>query len=414
MQEQSASHATFIQLAHAHAPLDESVLTQLSVGLDSLTDFWRDRYLREYIPAGGSKIKFITGQSGSGKTHLLRLLSILAKNEEMVVVSFSAKNVWLHDFREIYLEILQQSKILHLLERCAHKVVEQMGFDWREIPVNTTFIDYLFQIGLADGITKREIRLQLKEMFLDNPLMDNNFALACSLLCGGILGHPFLEEQSRQLLLSFLHGHKEVKLPALRPLGISTSQITKFNARHMLRSLSELVRLSGYKGLFIAVDNLEVLSDKSSLNALHYTKMRRDDTYESIRQLIDDIDTLRSIMFVFAFDRVLIDNDTAGMKSYQALWMRIQNEVVSSRINYFIDLLDLDVLSRELYTPQIIMQMSEKLAKVVQSIDVNSQCIDESRAKEIMDLASFGNVAIPRLVNQATLLRLAKEETDNV
>lgn len=413
MKEQPASHATFIQLTHGQAPFDESILAQLSVGLDSLTDFWRDKYLREYIPAGGSKIKFITGQSGSGKTHLLRLLSTLAKNEEMVVVSFSAKNVWLHDFREVYLEILQQSNILNLLERCTYNIIEQMGFDWRDIPPDTTFIEHLSQIGLADGITKREIRLQLKEMFLDNPLMDNNFALACSLLCGGMLGHPFLEEQSRQLLLSFLHGHKEVKLSALRPLGISTSKITKFNARHMLRSLSELVRISGYKGLFIAVDNLETLLDKSSLNALHYTKMRRDDTYESIRQLIDDIDTLRSIMFVFSFDRVLIDNDNAGIKSYQALWMRIQNEIVSSRINYFIDMLDLDVLSRELYTPQIIMQMSRNLVKIVKSIDVDSQCINEDRAKEIMNLASFGNVAIPRLVNQATL-QLAKEEVDNV
>ena len=56
MKDQPASHATFIQLAHGQAPFDESILAQLSVGLDSLTDFWRDRYLREYIPAYGSKI----------------------------------------------------------------------------------------------------------------------------------------------------------------------------------------------------------------------------------------------------------------------------------------------------------------------------------------------------------------------
>jgi hypothetical protein len=118
-------------------------------------------------------------------------------------------------------------------------------------------------------------------------------------------------------------------------------------------------------------------------------------------------------MFVFAFDRILIDNDNAGIKSYQALWMRIQNEIISDRINYFIDMLDLDTLSRELYTPQIIMQMSAKLAKIVQSIDVDSQCIDENQAKEIMDLATFGKVAIPRLVNQATL-QLTKEAIDNV
>ena len=35
---------------------------------------------------------------------------------------------------------------------------------------------------------------------------------------------------------------------------------------------------------------------------------------------------MKNIMFVFAFERELLDHDSAGLKSYQALWMRIQNE----------------------------------------------------------------------------------------
>ena len=72
-------------------------------------------------------------------------------------------------------------------------------------------MDYLSQNDLGDAITRREIRLQLKSMFLENPLIDNNFALACSLLTGGILGHPFLEDQNRQMLLSWLEGGQKLK-----------------------------------------------------------------------------------------------------------------------------------------------------------------------------------------------------------
>ena len=35
---------------------------------------------------------------------------------------------------------------------------------------------------------------------------------------------------------------------------------------------------------------------------------------------------MHHIMFVYAFDRELFDNENAGVKSYQALWMRIQSE----------------------------------------------------------------------------------------
>lgn len=46
------------------------------------------------------------------------------------------------------------------------------------------FIDYLSGNGMGDALTKREIRTQLRQLLLDKPMMDNNFALACSMLAG--------------------------------------------------------------------------------------------------------------------------------------------------------------------------------------------------------------------------------------
>jgi len=398
-----AQHSTIVQLTHGEPPQGESMLEQLSVGFNFVGDFWREKYLREFIPAGGSKIKFLTGQSGSGKTHALHLLSSIARKEHFVTVHFSAKDVWLHDFKEIYLEILSQCDLEQLLLACSHAVVSSLGFDHRDIPEGMTFIDHLSHLGLADALTRREIRVQLKELFLDNKLLDNNFALACSLLCGGLLGHPFLEGQSRQTLLAWLNGDKSIKVASLRPLGMAPSRITKFNARHMLRSLAEVVRLSGHAGLLVCIDNLEVMVDKSSLNPMHYTKMKRDDTYESIRQLIDDIDNFRNIMFLFAFDKVLLDNENSGIKSYQALWMRIQNEIVGTRMNRFGDILDMDAMALQVYSPHMLVEMSKRLAQVGNSIEVHAQAIDEAKATEIVNMARMGGLSIPRLVNQATL-----------
>ena len=74
-------------------------------GISFLTDFWEEKYLQEYIRDGGSKIKFVTGRKGSGKTYFLQTMIALAKKHDYKTVQFSARDIWMHDFREIYIEI---------------------------------------------------------------------------------------------------------------------------------------------------------------------------------------------------------------------------------------------------------------------------------------------------------------------
>lgn len=369
---------------------------QLTCGVSFLTDFWQEKYLQEYIRNGGSKIKFITGRQGSGKTHFLRLMTAIAKEENYKTVQFSAKDIWLHDFKDIYVEILQQCDIMGCLEAVSHQLIEQLGFHFQDIPEEMRFIDYLSQNDSSDAITKREIRSQLRKIFLDNPLMDNNFALACSMLTGSILGYPVLEEQNKELLLAWLEGDRSIKLSQLRALDFYPSRITKYNARHMLRSLAELVHMGGFSGLFVTIDDVEILTSRSSLEAVHYTKVKREDTYESIRQLIDDIDSMKNIMFVYAFDRELLDNENAGVKSYQALWMRIQNEIVGERFNRFADMIDLDQLATQEYTPDVIVAMSESIASVQNSSLISP--LDMETAQQLVERARMGAVGVPQLI----------------
>lgn len=366
-------------------------------GISFLTDFWEEKYLQEYIRDGGSKIKFVTGRKGSGKTYFLQTMIALAKKHDYKTVQFSARDIWMHDFREIYIEIFHQCDIMDCLEAAGRRLIAEMGYDWQEIPEGMRFIDYLSQNGMGDALTKREIRMQLKQLFLDNPLLDNNFALACSMLTGSILGYPVLEEQNRNLLLSWLEGDRTVKLSQLRAMGFYPSRITRYNARHMLRSLAEVIRMGGRSGLFIAIDDLEILISRSSLEPIHYTKMKREDTYENIRQLIDDIDSMKNILFVYAFDRALIDDENAGLKSYQALWMRIQNEIVGERFNRFADMVDMDRLAAQEYTPEVIVSMSRKLAERQRDMTP----LDTAQAEEILRQARTGASGIPQLICSA-------------
>lgn len=391
------------RLRMGQPPGDARILTELSVGVDFVTDFWKNKYLDEYIREGGSKIKFITGGKGSGKTHFLDVVTLDAETSGYCTVNFSALDVWIHDFKEVYIEIFNSVDIMKCLTLCSRKIVENLGFSQQDIPMGINLMEYLSEQGAMDALTKREIRVQLSKIFLQNPLIDNNFGLACSLLVGGIIGHPVLEDHNREQLLLWLSGDKEASLSSLRRLGLSPNKITKFNARHMLRSLVEVLKIAGYAGLVVAVDDLEILINKNSMETIRYTKLKREDAYESIRELIDEIDTLKNIMFLFSFDAKLIEDEMMGLKSYQALWMRIQNEVVSQRFNRFTDIVDLDILAKQEYTADIIIEMSRKLAEVMNKGDNHIQPINSDTAQTIISHMQYETISLPLQVNIATI-----------
>ena len=386
------------RLRHGIAPGNAGIIGDITVGIDFLAGFWEENYLSEYIPLGGSRIQLLTGGKGSGKTHMIEYF--LSKAGNYKTVSFSAGEVWLHDFKEIFFEVIRQCDLEGCLRRCGENIVRELGFSPDEYDGSLT--DYLALNGLNDPVTRREIRLQLNSMFLHNPLIDNNFAYTCALLTGGQLGHPLLEEPAREALLGWLSGNNEVKLSTLRNLGLSPVRIAKHNARHMLRSLIEVIKMAGYKGLIIAIDDMDILVSQDSLEEIRYTKLKRDEVYESIRELIDEIDTLRNVFFLFAFDRKLLDDDARGIKSYQALWFRIQNEIQSDRLNRFSNMIDLDRLP--VYDVTSIMEMSARVAGLLNNTgEQPAKPISEYVAKELLAKDGFSELSLPRKVILATV-----------
>ena len=151
----------------------------------------------------------------------------------------------------------------------------------------------------------------------------------------------------------------------------------------------------------VTIDDLDILMDNSGLEEIHYTKMKRDDTYESIRELIDDIDSMHYIMFVFGFDRCLIDNEKLGFKSYQALWMRIQNEVVAARFNRFTDIADLDHLAKEVYSVDYIQELSIHFGEEMEHRGESFDLLDEAQAKQVLEQSEYGAYGIMSLIQKA-------------
>ncbi|MCL2152798.1 MAG: DUF2791 family P-loop domain-containing protein [Oscillospiraceae bacterium] len=338
-------------------PQNRMILESKTTRFNFLEDFWKVIYLENYVKKGGSRVQFVTGKAGSGKSQLLRHFLEIADN--YLTVSLSLKSMNHFSFLSLYTEIVNRIDILSCLQRCSERVVRALDFAPDEIGSN--FLEFLKSKKLDDPITKREVRIQLGATFRDNPCINYNFALACTLLTGDILGYPVLEKPAKEAILSWLLCLENHKLPTLRNLGLSPSNISLHDARHMMQSLVEIIRMAGYDGLVVAIDDLEHLLSRDSLEEIRYTRIKREDAYESIRELIDKTTEMRHVMFLFAFENMLINDDWYGIKSYQALWFRVQNEILDDKVNPFSNLVCLD--NRSMNDLHPLMEMLARTAR---------------------------------------------------
>ncbi len=403
------ANKAMVELSFGRVPVDRDILRSITVGLDKVSTFIKNEYFDTYIANGGSKIKFVTGKKGSGKSHLLKLMAFDAAESGFLTVELDSRNLLLSDLTNLYLAIFKALDLDDLVRRSSTRMVNSMGYDY-QLSSGKNFASWLDDRGELSFLSKSEVRAGLRKFYLENPNLDYNFAQILSLLASESLGTLKLDKETKDTVDAWLNADKTIKVSALRSLGLAGYKINKFNARYLVRSLAELVHLAGYNGLFVSIDNTESMISTSSLNPVKYTKMRRDDGYEAVRELIDDIDTFRYFFLVFGFDRSLIDNEKVGFKSYQALWLRIQNEIVSKRVNLYTDLLDLDKINSSLYSEDAILEMSERLTSLFSSYDISAVPMTEEDAERLMKESKFGGISLPLLVNRFTLKLDKKEE----
>jgi len=353
--EPAVKESALESLRRGEPPIDREVMEAITVGRqDGIWDFWRTRYLEDYIAGGGSKIKFLIGKPGSGKTHALFLIMEEARRLGYVTVYLDARQVRLNKFDSIYQAVFEEVDMQAVVAVYCGTVLESLGCQAGQISSGQ---------GICAGeYTADTLKLKIHER-LDNLYrhrkINHTFAMAFTQLCADYLGLRLLTPEQRDTLTGWLKGrHLPAKI--LKPLRIFT-RIDKYNARYMMVSFLALLRLCGCRGLCLAVDNLNALLERGPVGRALYGKSARNEVYESLRQLVDDFVGFEGAFFVFAGRPELIQDEKGGFKSYEALWMRIQNEVSGLRPNKFADLFNQDTLIKEFFNAGTCLELQERL-----------------------------------------------------
>jgi len=326
-------------LSKGQPPQSDELLQQMTLGRKIWLDYIHDRYLKNYIAQGGSKVKLLVGGQGTGKTHLLRVVLADGKKLGYQTVYLSARQCSLHDLVGLYQEIAKQVVNEDLVRGLCRWVAWEISktkakdYDGSGIFVSKIYDEYPSPTLASEHISKTASKM-IKETDLISSFkafayqvvryrMINYSPANIESVCRWLMGQP-LERQDRETFCLF-------------------EKLNKTNARDWLNSLILLSKFAGREGLIIAIDDLEVITEKVHGNRYKFTKKQVDDICELVRQIIDDTEILRSCFFLLSGRREIIADHPRSFRSYDALWIRLQTGLADyQRFNPFADLVDVD------------------------------------------------------------------------
>jgi hypothetical protein len=285
-------------------------------------------YLQDFIRHGGSAVKFVVPSGQTDSAHLIQQIKDISKVEGYQFVFASAA----------------QTKI-HLIDRLFHKVSEQI--DWNLL--SQKFLKHVLeengykspdlnQLNLKNISTmnEREEKFLLndiekwleKEIYRDYE-MNQEFRIAMRNLCLAELDSANgVESYSGLTIKEWLQG-KLSRISVLKN-DLIFQKIARHNARHMLFSLVHWLRRNQFSGLVMALDISQYLIRKHSKigdDVLYHSTSATIDAYEVLRQFIDGTDEVDGFLAIVIAPMEFLNDDTRGLNKYQALKLRIFDEV---------------------------------------------------------------------------------------
>lgn len=289
-------------------------------------------YLSSFIKHGGAAVKFVVPMEGVDQNELMSILQQSSKDENYLFTFVDAV-----------------STKIHMIDKVFHEIARQV--DWDELSyvfVKKFFLenDYQlpdlredFNLQRIAALNKREEKFLRKEIhsWLEEEIfhdfeMSQEFRIAMIRLCLDQLdagaATPFLSNAVKE----WLRG--ELRLISTLKEALIFQKIARHNARHMLFSLVHWLRVNGKSGLIVALDISRYLISTRSRDpdaGFFYSRPALLDAYEVLRQFIDGTDEMEGCLIVTIAPMDFLNDDKRGLNCYDALKLRIWNEVRDKR-----------------------------------------------------------------------------------
>ncbi|EIM99424.1 ATP-binding protein [Paraburkholderia hospita] len=260
----------------------------------------------ERVADGGSSFRIVVGEYGAGKTFFLNLVRAIALEKKLVTVHAD-----LNPDRRLHASGGQaRSLYAELVKNMATRTKPEGG---ALAGVVEKFIGQAKTEAKATGRTSDEvIRAQLSQ--LTEMVNGYDFADVIAAYCRGF------EEGNEKLksdAVRWLRGEFTTRTDARQALGVRTI-VDDASMYDQLKLLGRFVRLAGYSGLMICLDEMVNLYKLANVQA-------RNANYEQILRILNDSlqGTAEGVGFVLGGTPEFLLDTRRGLYSYAALQSRL-------------------------------------------------------------------------------------------
>lgn len=265
------------------------------------------------VADGGSSLRFVIGDFGSGKTFFLTLVRSMALERRLVTVHADLNpDRRLHatggQARSLYQELVRNMATRSKPDGGAvETVVEKF--------VSSAVDEARTKEATTEEIIRRRLEC-LQEM-----LGGYDFAQVISAYWRG---HEYDNEALKSDAIRWLRGEFSTRTDARGSLGVRTI-VDDGNVYDTLKLLARFSRLAGFGGLFVCLDEMVNLYKLANTQA-------RNANYEQILRIVNDSlqGTAVGLGFVFGGTPDFLMNTRKGLFSYEALQSRLQENSFTS------------------------------------------------------------------------------------
>ena len=288
------------------------------------------------VEQGSSTVRFIVGRFGSGKTFFLNLVRNVALKQKFVVIQADITT----DRRLQGSGGQARSLFGELMRNLSTRSRPEGGAIQNLIERWIGDVDHSIR---TQGGTEEDVKTHLVEAL--HPLQDlvSGFDFA-TVMTKYYEGYLRQNDDLRDSALRWLRAEYSTKTEAREDLGVRTI-IDDTAFYNYLKLLAAFVRIVGYAGLLVCIDELVVLSHRLANTAA------RNRNYETILRIINDClqGRTQGLAFLFAGTDECLEDPRRGLYSYEALATRLAPNrfAVDGRQDYSSPVIKLQNLSPE-------------------------------------------------------------------
>lgn len=303
------------------------------VGLaDWLTVIERE-YLRDFIPQGGSAVKFAVVSPSLEADEVGGGLARLARENGCLYAAVDATTTKLHMIDQFFFAVARQIDWDDLARRFLRRLLAEGGFT---LPTGSMALDYSSIADANDyseAELRRDVRLLLTSRVFRDFAMAQEFRIAMVRLCQAQLEIDASAGPETEAVKEWLRG--ELRSIVLLRAALIFQRIARHNGRDMFLSLAHWARLAGYQGLILSLDVERYFVDRIPVErdgSLFHTTTAVLDAYEVFRQFIDATDEFEGCLLVVTAPPSFLEDPKRGLERYDPLKLRIWDEVRDRRI----------------------------------------------------------------------------------